>query len=94
VPSAPGIKSTKAKPGKKIQVKITAASDGGSPVTGYTARCTPKGSGKARSASGPRLTLTVTKLKAGTKYRCTVLAVNAVGASPWSRKGKTVTALE
>lgn len=92
-PGAPTITKTKAKPGKKVVVKLRAGPANGSPITSYSASCKPKGGGPTRTATAAKLTLKVTKLTAGKKYRCTALATNGVGASPWSKKGKAVTAL-
>lgn len=87
-PGAPTVTRTKLKHGK-LQVRFTAGPDGGSPVTRYVASCAAKG-GRTRTASGTSTTLGVGKLTKGKKYACRVQAVNAVGASPWSKPGKKV----
>jgi hypothetical protein len=87
-PGAPTVTNTKLKHGK-LQVSFRAGGDGGSPVSSYLASCAAKG-GKTRTASGPSLKLSVGGLTKGTKYRCRVQAVNAVGAGPWSQPGKKV----
>jgi hypothetical protein len=53
------------------------ASDGGLPITGYTATCNP-GAVLATSTSSP---ITVTGLQNDTGYSCAVRAVNAAGTS-------------
>ena len=53
------------------------ASNGGSPITSYTATCNPG----AFSASGSASPLTVTGLTNGTAYTCWVTATNAIGTS-------------
>ncbi|MBX3717766.1 MAG: VCBS repeat-containing protein [Burkholderiales bacterium] len=53
------------------------ASDGGSPVTGYTATASPGG----QSATGPGAPLVVTGLSNGVSYTFTVTATNAAGTS-------------
>ena len=52
-------------------------SDGGSPITGYTATCNPGGLAGSASASP----VNVINLLNGTLYTCSVRANNAVGAS-------------
>lgn len=68
------------------------ASDGGSPITGYTVTANPGGAtaqvgGSARSA-------TVTGLDNGTTYTFTVTAGNAAGTSPPSAASNPVTPSE
>jgi YVTN family beta-propeller protein len=58
-------------------IAFTAASDGGSPITGYTATCNPG----AISATGAASPLLVTGLANGTAYACSVTAANAIGTS-------------
>jgi hypothetical protein len=53
------------------------ASNGGSPITGYTATCTPG----PFSAGGPASPLTVAGLTNSTPYTCSVTATNGVGTS-------------
>ena len=84
-PDAPTIGSATAGDAK-AEVKFTpAASDGGSPITGYTVTATPEKSGKSVTLTVPATgieagkehTLEVTGLTNGTKYSFTVTASNA-----------------
>ena len=60
------------------------ADDGGSPITGYTAKCTSP-SGATRTGKGSASPVLVTKLSPGEPYTCTVKAINVYGASPASQ---------
>lgn len=55
------------------------ANNGGSPITSYTASCTPSG-----SSTGPSSPITVTGLTNGTPYSCQVRATNAAGNGAFS----------
>ena len=69
-------------------VSFTApASNGGSPITSYTATSSPGG----RTATGTSSPLTVTGLTNGTAYTFTVRATNAVGTGPTSAASNSVT---
>ncbi|MEP7193987.1 MAG: fibronectin type III domain-containing protein, partial [Actinomycetota bacterium] len=63
------------------------ASDGGSPITGYTVTATP--GGRTATTTGAT-TATVTGLANGTNYTFTVTATNARGTSPASAASATV----
>jgi hypothetical protein len=80
VPGAPGIGA--AVPGNaQATIAFTApASNGGSPITLYTATCNP-GSHLSYGTASP---ITVTSLANGTGYLCSVAAMNEVGTGPAS----------
>jgi hypothetical protein len=54
------------------------ASNGGSPITGYVAICSPG----SITQAGPASPITLTGLSNGISYACSVAAVNAVGTGP------------
>lgn len=57
------------------------ASNGGSPITEYRAKCVSGDGGTSRAAVGTSSPITVNSLTAGKRYRCTVRATNAVGST-------------
>src|SRR5690606_41835529 len=63
------------------------ASDGGSPITGYTATSSPGGI----SASGSGSPIVVAGLTNGTPYTFTVTATNAIGARKSVAPGNSMT---
>jgi hypothetical protein len=65
------------------------ASDGGSPITGYTVTAVP--GGQTATSSGSTTTATVKGLTNGIAYRFTVSAANANGTSPPSASSDPVT---
>ncbi len=88
-PAAPTVTGT-TRQGSSALVTLTAASDGGSPITGYLARCESDG-GTTRNATGTASPITVMGLSPGKSYHCRVRATNAVGSGPYSGYGSTVT---
>ena len=80
-PSAPTVVSTTAGNGS-ITVNFTAPlSNGGAPITGYTATCTSSNGGVSNfNTGGPSATsIQVTGLTNGKNYTCTVTATNSAG---------------
>ena len=66
------------------------ASDGGSPITGYTAQCVSTDGGVAETKTGAASPLVVTGLTSGKHYHCRVRATNAIGTGAYSAYGTTV----
>jgi uncharacterized repeat protein (TIGR03803 family) len=72
----------------EVTVGFTApASNGGSPITGYTVTSSPGGIVK----TGPASPITVTGLTNGISYTFTVTATNAIGPGPASNASNSVT---
>ncbi|HVF33801.1 MAG TPA: PKD domain-containing protein, partial [Candidatus Saccharimonadia bacterium] len=80
VPGAPVIGAATPGDGQASLGFGAPSSNGGSPITGYTATCTP-GNATGSSAASP---IVVTGLQNGTTYSCTVSATNAAGTGPAS----------
>jgi hypothetical protein len=80
VPGAPVIGSAIPGNGLAVITFSPPASDGGAPITSYTATCNP-GPVTASRASSP---ITVTSLANATLYSCSVTASNSAGAGPAS----------
>jgi hypothetical protein len=76
VPGAPVIGTATAGNGLAVLTFSAPASDGGAPITSYTATCNPGGITASR-ASSP---ITVGGLANGTTYSCSVTATNTAGA--------------
>jgi hypothetical protein len=80
--------------GTTADVAFTApSSDGGSPITSYTATSTPAGGTGTLSQSGSG-TIAVTGLTNGTAYTFTVTATNVVGTSSASTPSTSVTTFD
>ncbi len=62
------------------------ANNGGSAVTGYTARCESPSGGVTQTASGNASPISVTGLTPNQTYACDVRATNGVGSGAWSNK--------
>ena len=82
VPGAPTGLTATAGNGQVALTWTAPSSDGGSPVTGYTATASPGGT--TCSVGGSTLGCTITGLTNGTTYSFTVRATNAVGTGPAS----------
>jgi hypothetical protein len=91
VPGAPTIGTATATGTTTATVVYTApASDGGSPITSYTATSSPSGGTGTLSQAGSG-TITVTGLSSSTAYTFTVTATNAVGTGPASAASNSIT---
>ena len=80
-PGAPSITTTQVGNGQVTLAFTAPASNGGAPITNYTASCTP---GPITVSNQGMLNITVTGLTNGTIYNCTVTAINSVGPGPAS----------
>lgn len=80
VPSPPLAVYGESRP-SAILVQFQASFAGASPVTQFTATCTPSGGGTAVAASGPASPILVGGLIPGSSYTCTVKATSALGTS-------------
>ena len=91
VPGAPTIGTATATSSTTATVAYTApASNGGSPITSYTATSSPSGGTGTLSQAGSG-TITVTGLAGGTAYTFTVTATNAIGTSAASAASNSIT---
>jgi hypothetical protein len=88
-PPAPFVSSVTPGVGQ-IVVAFVAGSDGGAPITGYTAKCTSSNGGTAKSVNGTGSPITVSGLSKTKAYTCTVTAKNAVGTGPASAPSASV----
>ena len=89
-PNAPVIGAATATGSTTATVAFTAPSDGGSPITTYTATSNPAGGSGTVSQAGSG-TITVNGLTAGTTYTFTVTVTNTVGTSVVSAPSAPVT---
>ena len=89
VPDAPTIGTATGGPGQAMVNWSAPASDGGSPITGYTVTATP--GGPVVTVDGSTLSATVEGLANGTAYTFTVHATNTVGVSAESAGSNAVT---
>jgi hypothetical protein len=80
-------------PGRRsVQVTFSPPrSNGGSPITSYTARCTSSNGGTTGVRTLTRRTIIVTGLTPGKRYTCQVRATNAAGPGPYTAKSRVVT---
>jgi hypothetical protein len=78
-PAAPGALAGNA----QIKVSFTAPGNGGSAITGYTARCSSVNAGVTRSGTGigSATSILVSGVTNGRGYRCTLTARNVKGTS-------------
>lgn len=79
-------------PGRRsVQVSFSPPrSNGGSPITSYTARCTSTNGGKTGMRTLTRRTITVAGLTPGKRYTCQVRATNSAGPGPFTAKSRVV----
>jgi hypothetical protein len=89
VPGAPTIGAATADVGQATVTWTAPASDGGSPITGYTVTSAPDAI--TATAGSTATSATVTGLTNGTAYTFTVTATNANGTSPASAASNSVT---
>lgn len=76
----------------QISVAFTVpTSDGGSPITGYTATCTSTDGGATGTGTGSASPIVVASLTNGKSYTCTVTATNESGPGAASAPSNSVT---
>lgn len=82
LPGAPTVSSVAADIGALVITAAAPASDGGTPITAYTAQCSAGGQTQTGTSSSTRIG--VPGLTNGVAYSCTVRATNAAGSGPAS----------
>lgn len=90
-PGAPTIGAVTAGNGSASVAFTAPGSNGGSPITSYTASCTPTGGGAAVTGTGAASPITVSGLTNGTAYACSVTATNAANLTGASSAAGSVT---
>jgi Calx-beta domain/Fibronectin type III domain len=87
--------STKTKTGPLTVTFTTPASNGGPPITGYTARCASSNGGVTRTGThsgAAAAPITVASVTTGKTYTCSVTAANVLGTGPASAQSAPVVA--
>ncbi len=87
VPTKPSVTSESIVDATSIRLHFAAGDDGGSPVTGFQARCESTDGGVTRAAAGASSPLALNNLTNGKTYQCRVRATNALGAGAYSNPG-------
>lgn len=88
-PGAPSIGVTTAGDSQASVAFTPPSSDGGAPISVYSATCTSSDGGVTGSGSGTSSPISVTGLTNGKTYTCTVKATNSVGDSTASSASAT-----
>ena len=94
VPDAPAPPSLTPGTASVIVAFTPPSSDGGSPITGYTAACVSSDGGTPGSATGTASPIVVHALSSSKTYTCTVFASNANGNGAVSPASAPVVTLE
>ena len=89
-PGAPTVTGSTPSAGRVNVAFTPPASNGGSPITSYTAQCVSTDGGVTKSQDKTTSPMLVNNLSAGKHYHCRVRATNAVGVGPYSAYGATV----
>jgi hypothetical protein len=86
-PGAPTSVSAQALSSTTARVSFSPpTSNGGSAVTGYTARCESSSGGATATASGTTSPINLSGLTPGATYSCDARAANSAGTGSWSAK--------
>ena len=91
-PAAPTVKNSTPLEGA-VRVAFTPGSDGGSAITGFTAKCVSTNGGVTKTKTGTASPITVINLTGDKNYHCRVRARNAVGTGPYGPFGSIVRVL-